>query len=95
MERCARCEEKVVEGLLTAYGDILCEDCWDDYICTDEGKVEYFIGICKGDYPPSEFDAEFLGETVLSWKKNRDSLALKPEVIEHIEATAVLYGLLD
>jgi hypothetical protein len=95
MERCAKCEELQVECLLTAYGDWLCEDCWDDYICTDEGKVEYFIGICKGDYPPSEFDAEFLGETVLSWKKNRDRLDFRPEVIEHIEATAVLYGLLD
>ena len=52
MERCTRCEDTGREYFITAYGDILCEDCWDDYICTDEGKVEYLIGICKGDYPP-------------------------------------------
>ena len=88
MERCTKCEDTGREYFLTAYGDQLCENCWEDYLCTEEGKVEYFIGISKGDYSPSDYDAEFLGETILSWQKNRDRLSLEPKDIEHIEKLA-------
>jgi hypothetical protein len=55
------------EYLLTAYGNAICEDCWDSYICTPEGKVEYLLGICRHDYPAVEFDDDFLKEVVESW----------------------------
>ena len=51
MGYCANCDTHHKELLKTAYGDFLCVDCWDDYICTDAGRLEYLIGICKGDYP--------------------------------------------
>ena len=45
---CANCGKTHCEFIKTAYGDYLCEDCWDDYICSDTGRLEYFIGFCKG-----------------------------------------------
>jgi hypothetical protein len=80
--------------LRTAYGDLLCEDCWDDYICTDAGRLEYLIGICYGDLPMSEFDADFLGSVAKSWKEHSQALALTPSQRLVIEDKAIKLGIL-
>ena len=74
MIRCTKCDKALGEYLLSAYGDAVCEDCWDEYICTKEGKVEYLLGICRGDYPATEFDDEFLLEVVESWNENKNTI---------------------
>lgn len=74
MVRCNKCNKVLGEYLLSAYGDAVCEDCWDKYVCTDEGKAEYLVGICKGDYPAAEFDDEFLLEVVKSWNENKERI---------------------
>lgn len=73
---CDCCDKKRKELLKTAYGEYLCEDCWDDYINTSEGRLEYLIGICNGDYPASDFDADFLFDVSKSWMLHRDKLDL-------------------
>lgn len=82
MERCNKCNKPADGSLLSAYGDVFCEDCWDKYICTKEGKVEYLIGICRGDYPACEFDDEFLLEVVQSWNDNKN--LIKPHLPEQL-----------
>lgn len=72
MVRCSKCDKALGEYMLTAYGDAICEDCWDEYICTKEGKVEYLLGICRGDYPAVEFDDDFLKEVTESWEANKN-----------------------
>lgn len=72
MIHCNKCNKVLGEYLLSAYGDTVCEDCWDEYICTKEGKVEYLLGICRGDYPATEFDDDFLLEAVESWNENKN-----------------------
>ena len=67
MGYCAKCDTHYRELLKTAYGDYICVDCWDEYINTDEGMLEYLIGICNDDYPISDFDADFLGEVAVSY----------------------------
>ena len=47
MGYCADCDTHHRDLKRTAYGDYLCEDCWDDYLNTDAGKVEYFVDICN------------------------------------------------
>ena len=47
MECCTKCGTNRKELLKTAYGDYLCEDCWDEYILTEAGLLEYLIGICN------------------------------------------------
>jgi hypothetical protein len=91
---CCNCAKYTSNYLKTAYGYFLCEDCWDDYICTDEGRLEYLIGICRGDYPASEFDADFLCDVAESWKKNHDRLALPHREVVAIEYLAKAKGLL-
>ena len=88
MDFCNKCEKKICEPLVTAYGDKLCEDCWDDYLMTDEGKVEYFIGISNGDYPITDFDADFLGWVTVCWERNRYRLDMTMPEIARIEAKA-------
>lgn len=91
---CANCDKTRGEFLKTAYGDFLCEDCWDDYICSDTGRLEYLIGICNGDYPADDFDADFLYEVVKSWKVNYSMLNLTPQERFEIEEKARELGLL-
>lgn len=79
----------------TAYGDVLCPTCYDDYLFTAEGKVEYVIGIVSGDYPMDCFDAEFLDEIGVQWNKYKKYFVLAPEIIEDIEKRARFIGLLD
>lgn len=92
--RCANCDKTSGEFLKTAYGDYLCGDCWDDYINTDTGRLEYIIGICNGDYPADEFDAEFLGEAAKSWMLNYNMLDFTPQQRVEIEEKARKLGLL-
>lgn len=69
---CNKCDKVLGEHLCTAYGEAICEDCWDEYICSKEGKLEYLIGIIRGDYPATEFDDDFLREAVESWNENKN-----------------------
>ena len=78
----------------TAYGDFLCEDCWDDYICTEAGMLEYFLGFCRGDYHPDEFDADFVYEAIKSYELNYDRLDLTDEQRTEYETKAKELGLL-
>lgn len=92
---CAGCCVKLGgDSFKTAYGDWLCEDCWDEYVCSDAGKVEYLIGICHGFLPLKEFDADFLGEVAISYRQNRDKLNLSAEQLTEIEQKAVALGIL-
>jgi hypothetical protein len=94
MGYCANCDEHRKELLKTAYGDFLCEDCWDDYICSEAGKLEYLIGICNDDYPMSDFDAEFLGEVAKSWRAHSQMLNFTPWQRFEIEVKALALGIL-
>ena len=91
---CENCDRTTGEFIRTAYGDILCEDCWDDYICTEAGRLEYFIGFCKGDYRPDEFDADFVYETVKSWKLYCSMLDFTPQQRFELEEKARELGIL-
>ncbi len=88
--RCANCDKTLGgDSFKTVYGDQLCEDCWDDYICTEAGKLEYLIGICFGDLPVEEFDADFLGEVAKSYQKNYSKLNLTHEQLSILEDKAL------
>lgn len=91
---CYRPEDECVVFFKTAYGDFLCEDCWDDYICTEAGILEYFLGFCREDYHSDEFDADFVGEAVKSYKTNYDKLELTEEQRLELENKAKELGLL-
>lgn len=94
MNCCANCGREDKTFFKTAYGPWLCEDCWDDYLMTDNGKVEYLIGICNGDYPMSNFDADFLGEVAMSWRRFIMSLDYTDEELSEFEKIAISLGLL-
>ena len=94
MGYCANCDSHRKELLKTAYGDFLCEDCWDDYINTEAGKLEYLIGICNDDYPIDEFDTEFLGEVAVSWMTHYHMLDLTPQQRFELEEKARKLGIL-
>ena len=94
MNYCANCGFQSEETFRTVYGDYICEDCWDDYICSDEGKVEYLIGICYGGLPIDEFDADFLGLVVQSYLDHKEELDFEPAQLLELEDKAMELGLL-
>ena len=91
---CANCGIHSSDLLKTVYGDIICEDCWDEYINTDAGRLEYLVGICYGDLPISEFDADFLGSVAKSWRAYATVLDLTAEQFTEIEQKAKKLGIL-
>ena len=94
MERCIKCGKEISNPFITAYGERRCEDCWDDYLMTDKGKVEYLIGICRGDYPMSDFDADFLGHVAVCWNTYKEKLNISIQQIIAIEEKAEQLGIL-
>jgi hypothetical protein len=94
--RCSECWKKVGELDFTTnvYGDILCDDCWDDYINSDRGKVEYFVAVVKDEEDIRAFDADALGEIAASWKRNKHRTDFSKETIELFEKKATELGLL-
>lgn len=94
MKRCAKCGKETGTILTTVYGEDRCELCYDDYLMTDKGKVEYFVGIITGDLSIEDYDADFLGHVVTCWKKYRDELILSIKTIRLIEIEAAKLGLL-
>ena len=91
---CINCGKTKGEFFKTAYGDTLCAECWDNYINTDNGRLEYLIGICYGDLPIEEFDAEFLGTVAISYMTHYDLLDLTEEQRLELEKKAKELGLL-
>ena len=91
MELCNQCGKESISNfiLTTVYGEQLCEDCWDDYLMTDKGKLEYFVGICKGDYPTSDFDADFLGHISECWKRYKNLIDYSDFEIYKFEQKAI------
>lgn len=91
---CANCDKTRGEFIKTSYGDLLCEDCWDEYICTEAGLLEYLVAICNGACYIGDFDADFLGEVVKSYKINYAQLDLTEEQRHELESKAKELGLL-
>lgn len=94
MSLCEKCEKRTNDVFISVFDEPLCEDCWDDYLMTDRGKLEYFIGIAKGDLPISDYDADFLGHVVTCWNKYKEELNYFKAIIESIETKAKNIGLL-
>ena len=88
---CDDCQSEVDEDELlgTAYGNFVCERCWDRYINSEDGLVEYFINIANRDSKPTDFSKEKLDKIISVWvdaKKNRQLLmGLSDSAIEEYE----------
>ena len=94
--RCSECMTKVgaLEYTENVYGDVLCDDCWDEYINSDRGKIEYFVSIVNDEEDIRAFDADMLGAIAVSWKRNKHRTEFSKETIERFEKKATEVGLL-
>lgn len=93
MSCCVKCGKPVEKLMVTAYGDMRCPDCFDDYLMTDRGKVEYFIGLTTDELNLNDYDADFLGHVAVCWKKYRAHLDLTIAEVKLIEAKAKDMGI--
>lgn len=71
-----------------AYGQYLCTDCWNDYLTSDRGQVEYMIGVASGEYKRSSFSNEDCTAIQLAWFAYQDELGKTAEELSLIEAAA-------
>lgn len=94
MERCAKCGKELRTFSRTAYGENRCLDCWDDYLMTDKGKVEYLIGLTTGELDLKDYDADFLGHVAVCWNKYKEQLNISIQQIIAIEEKAECMGIL-
>ena len=94
MKFCLECGKPNPE-FKNAYGESLCEDCWDEYINSDRGKVEYFLSITRGEESLCAFDADFLCTVVRCWKENKNLLTLPEAEIVEAEEIAVYLQLFN
>jgi hypothetical protein len=92
MEFCNNC---VKPGYAkNVYGETLCEECWEDYLFTDRGKVEYIISVVKEEIAITNLDADFLGHCAVQWYNNRGQFKIADEDILIIEEFAERTGIL-
>lgn len=97
MKHCAKCGKdlsKETSFVETAYGETRCEYCYDDYLMTDRGKVEYLIGITMGELDINDYDADFLGHVSVCWNKYKGELAISQRLIKEVEEKARALGIL-
>ena len=94
MERCVKCGKELKSFVETAYGEKRCEICYDDYLMTDRGKVEYIIGLTTGELRMEEYDADFIGHAATFWTKYKEEFNLPLRFIKEIEAKAKQLGIL-
>ena len=92
MERCAKCGKELRTFSETAYGEKRCLDCFDDYLMTDRGKVEYIIGLVNGELDIKDYDADFLGHAAVCWRKYYWDLPY--ELRSMVEVSAKQLGIL-
>ena len=93
MERCVKCGKALKSFIETAYGEKRCPDCYDDYLMTDKGKVEYLIGIVSGELDIKDYDADFLGYIAVCWNRYRDELNMTLLKLSEIEEKAKQLGI--
>ena len=92
MEFCVNCmKPRYIEN---AYGEILCDECWEEYLTTERGLVEYFIYITEGRSKVKHYDADFLGEVGVSWKRHRSEIKLPELEIKMLEEAAFFLGII-
>ena len=91
--KCTRCM-KPEELVVTAYGESLCEECYEEYKFSESGKIEHFIAIARGQEKLKSYDADHLGAIIKSWQDNKHLLALSKDEIDELEEIALLIGLL-
>ncbi len=91
---CEKCGKQTLDTLINVFSEELCLDCWDDYLMTDRGKVEYFIGIVKEELPIRDYDADFLGHISVCWNKYKNELNHSSRNMEFYEEKAKELGLL-
>ena len=92
--KCVKCGKPLGSFITTAYGENRCEDCYDDYLMTDKGKVEYFIGLFTGELDMKDYDADFLGHVSVCWTKYRAQLDLTLAEVRLLENQAKALGIL-
>lgn len=73
---------------LSLYGDFFAEREYDDYLMTERGKAEYLYSIVMGLCKVEDFDADFLGEVAMSWKKHRSEFIFPQWYIKKLEEDA-------
>ncbi len=94
MGYCVECGFQNDELFRTAYGEVLCYECWSEYVCTSTGRVEHFIAICEGACPIEMFDADELGLVVQSYLEHKEELDYEPAQLLALEEKAQELGLL-
>lgn len=82
---CDKCFKQCDDSHLSIYGILMCEDCWDDYLFTDYGMVEYLVGLVRGIYRLEDFDAEFLSLALTQWEANKNQFDIQPQEVLNIE----------
>jgi hypothetical protein len=91
---CSNCKKEVELTIPNSYGESLCNDCWDDYIITERGKLEYFVSLVRGEEDLRAFDADELGEIVVSWNKYKFDTEFSKKEIEQFEIIAARLNLM-
>lgn len=91
---CEQCGKQTSDTLVNIFSEELCEDCWDNYLMTERGKLEYFVGLAKEELPLEDYDADFILHCSEMWKKHKNLLNWSLQDIERVEAFAKELGIL-
>lgn len=88
---CCKAETALLKN---AYGQYLCTDCWNDYLTTERGQVEYVIGATSGEYKGEAFSHIDRRYITNAWNEHSDELGKTAAELEAIEKAAEDAGII-
>lgn len=92
---CSRCGTDMSYLHKTAFGEYLCEECWDTYMKSVGSPAEYVIGLGTGAYSIEYFSDKDKELIVNVWNAIKFTLGLSDEEITAIENKAIEAGLTE
>ena len=70
----------------TVYGDRYCDSCYDEYLFSNAGKLEYLASLVRGEMSVDMLDAETLCDIAVAWENYHHLLQVSLDEFVALEA---------
>ena len=97
-EECDWCGEELgSDAIVNYFGETLCDHCWDEYVNSEKGSLEYFVDLAiNPDITADDIDFYLPSQRKKfrdAWEKYKDKTVLGDRLIKAINLKATLKGL--
>ena len=84
---CNKCSTTTTVLNKNVFGEYLCDACWNSYLTSEQGLLEYYIGLADGAYKVSAFSTDEKKAIKEAWTKYKDLVERTEDEKSLIEQT--------